>query len=86
MKIGINDKALNRIISLQGKASTKLADYTKGTKPFAQKQMSSEEITWALRNTSEEDRMTLIQEYGADAMNKLLYKSIMADNRRQRNG
>lgn len=86
LKTGLNDKALNRIIQLQGKTTAKIAEFTKGTKPFAQKPLPMDEVIWALRNTSEQDRMTLIQEFGADAVNKLLYKAIMTENRRKQDG
>jgi hypothetical protein len=83
MKLGINDKALNRIVSLQDKVGKKIAEYTKGQKPFAQKPMADDDIIWALRNSSVQDRTTIASEYGVDALNKLLYKAIMVENRRK---
>ena len=86
MKTGINDKVLDRMVSLQGKTSNKIAEYTKGTKPFAKKPLSDDEVLWAIKNSSEQDRIMLSAEYGIEAVNKLLYKAIMTENRRNRNG
>ena len=78
MKTGLNDKVLEKIIDLQNKVSNKIVEKTKGDKPFASVKMPDDEIIWAIRNTSEQDRMALIQEFGTEAVNKLLYKAVMA--------
>lgn len=83
MKIGFNDKVLNRMVVLQGKISERISEKVKGDRPFAQKPMSDDEILWAIKNSSEQDRMTIANEYGVDALNKLLYKAVMIENRRK---
>ena len=86
MKHGINDRVLKRMIELNGKVSLKIRDNLKGIAPFASKPIPPEELIYAKNFIGFQDLTELVNEFGADKVNELIYDITMLENRRKKSG
>jgi hypothetical protein len=78
MDESINDK---RIDELNNLSSKKIASMIKAKKP-----VDPDVQIWALRNLGTEDMAEIINEYGRDKVNKLIFDTYKLEQRRGING
>lgn len=83
MKEGINDKILNEIKRLNDLGVKEIVKQTKGSKPFASKEVPPEELIVAVDSLGQQDFGTLANEFGFDALNKFLYRVHLLKSRRK---
>ena len=81
MKEGINDKVLYKIVEGNNKVTDKIAQMVKGDKPFAKTPMKNEDLLFHVRQLSGQDLMGLSQEYGQEAVMKLIYQVSQIEKR-----
>lgn len=86
MKEGIQDKVLKNVLRIHRLTVDKIQTRTKGQRPFASTPVNPDELIYAYETLGSEDPMTLIQEYGQEAVNKLFYEIAMMKHRRIKNG
>jgi len=86
MKIGLNDRILNRMMELHGKSIVQIKASLKGEKPFASQPIPPEDLIFAKNTIGYMDLLELNMEYGADNVNKLLYDITLMENRRKKSG
>jgi len=84
MKIGINDNILDKQVALQNRAINKISVMIKRDKPFATEKLDADLKIWAVNNIGYWD--DLVEEYGADAVNRLIGETKMEEMRRSKNG
>ncbi len=86
MEIGIQDKVLEKIQRLHGLAVEKIKDTTKGKRPFASEKVDPEQVIYWKNTLGYNDLGTLLQEFGPETINKLLYEIHVMEQRRIENG
>jgi len=86
MKIGLNDRILNRMMELHGKSIVRIKSSLKGEKPFASQPIPPEDLIFAKNTIGYMDILELNMEYGADNVNKMLYDITLMENRRKKSG
>ncbi len=86
MRTGTNDKILKRMTELNGKVTLKIRDNLKGVAPFASKPIPPEELIYAKNFIGFQDLTELVNEFGADKVNELIFDITMMENRRKKSG
>lgn len=86
MRRGINDKVLKRMLELNGKITQKIRDNLKGVAPFASKPIPPEELIYAKNFIGFQDLTELVNEFGPDRVNELIFDITMMENRRKKSG
>jgi len=74
VRTGINDLILNEMKRLNSLGVKEIVKQTKGDKPFASKPIPPEDLIWALDNLGLQDWQPLIEEFGFDNVNRMVYK------------
>jgi hypothetical protein len=86
MKRGVNDKVLEKMLDINGRAVSKIKSHLKGTQPFASREIPPEDLIYAKNNIGFQDIPDLVNEFGRDAVNKLLYDITVMESKRQKSG
>lgn len=74
-KKGINDLILDKMITIQGNATNKIKEITKGQAPFAAEKITNEDKLRIVNGLSPDDMGQLIQEFGPEALNQLIFEA-----------
>lgn len=82
----INEKALDNILSITSRVSTKISENLTGKKPFARQQMNPDDLVFARQTISNLDVQDLIQEYGLQKVLELFHEIDGMTKRRAKNG
>jgi cytochrome c556 len=82
-KRGINDLILGKMKKIQNKSMNKIVEITKGQAPFAAEKVSNDEKLDIVNSLSDKDMLTLLQEFGEEAVNQLIYEAKSYERKKQ---
>ncbi len=83
MKEGINDLILKKMMDLQNRTVVKIGEMLKGEKPFAQEKVDPQVIVDTIHGLGYLDVHALIQEFGQEKVEQLIYEAKRHELKRQ---
>ncbi len=85
MRKGINDLILEKQLDIQGRAVKKIGEILKGERPFASTQVDTDTRIEAVNNLGYLDMQDLVNEFGPDKIERLVYETKILEARKEKN-
>ncbi len=86
MRAGLNDLILQKQVEIQERAIKQIRETLHGEKPFAMVKVDNKIVIDAVNGLGDMDMEALVDEFGTDRINQLIWEVKRMENRRTQNG